>query len=127
MVMVHEDILPYLEDWVKVRPETDHDFFFTTREGKPLSIKAVRYLIQKHGKMAAIPEEKLHPHSFRHTFSINLTQADVPLHIIQELTGHKMLNTLRIYLRVTQRKTDETIAKLPSWNKHKRGQPVFTK
>jgi len=72
-------------------------------------------------------EKQAYPHSFRHTFCVNLAQAEVPLHVIQELTGHRMLNTLRIYLRVTQRKTDEAIAKLPSWNKHKRGQPVFTK
>lgn len=124
MVMIHEDVLLYLEDWVKARPETDHDFFFTTRDGKPLSVKAVRYLIQKHGRTAGIPEHKLHPHSFRHTFCINLARAEVPLHVIQELTGHKMLNTLRIYLKVTQGETDKAIAKLPSWNKHKRGQPV---
>lgn len=127
MVMVHGDVLPYLEDWVRVRPETDHDFFFTTRDGKPLSVKAIRYLIQKHGKAAGIPEEKLHPHSFRHTFCINPALAEVPLHVVQKLTGHKMLNTLRIYLKVTQEETDKAIAKLPSWNKHKRGQPVFTK
>jgi site-specific recombinase XerD len=126
MVMVHENVLPYLEDWLKVRLETDHDFFFTTRDRKPLSVKAVRYLIQKHGKAAGISEEKLHPHSFRHTFCINLARAAVPLHVIQELTGHKMLNTLRIYLKVTQEETDKAIAKLPSWNRNKRGQSVFS-
>ncbi len=126
MVMVHEDVLPYIEDWVRVRPETDHDHFFTTREGRPLSAKAVRYLIEKHGKAAGIPGEKLHPHSFRHTFCINLAQAEVPLHIIQELAGHRRLNTLRIYLRVTQGEADKAIARLPGWNmKRKKGQEVF--
>ena len=126
MVMVDGDTLPYLEDWVKVRPETNHDYFFTNKDGKPLSVKAVRYLIQKHGRTAGIPEEKLHPHSFRHTFCINLARAEVPLHVIQKLTGHKMLNTLRIYLKVTQEETDKAIAKLPSWNRNKRGQSVFS-
>lgn len=52
--------------------------------------------------------------------------AHKPREKYQELTGHKMLNTLRIYLRVTQRKTDETIAKLPSGIKTwKTGQVVF--
>jgi len=101
--------------------------FFTTREGKPLSTKAIRYLIKKHGKTAGIPDEKLHPHSFRHAFCVNLARAEVPLHIIQELSGHKTLNTLRIYLRITREETDRAIAKLPSWNKHKSGQAVFTK
>ena len=125
MVMVHEDVLPYLEDWTKVRPETDHGYFFTNKDGEPLSVKAVRYLLQKHGKAAGISKEKLHPHSFRHTFCVNLARAGVPLHVIQELTGHKMLNTLRIYLKVTQGETDKAIAKLPSWKKKKREQPIF--
>ena len=124
--MVHEDALGYLEDWMKVRPETDHDYFFTNKDGKPLSVKAVRYLIQKHGKAAELPEEKLRPHSFRHTFCINLARSKVPLHVIQELTGHKMLNTLRIYLKVTQEETDKAIAKLPRLNKYRNEQPVFT-
>lgn len=126
MVMVHPEVLPYLEEWVKVRPESDHDCFFTTKEGKPLSVKAVRYLIQKHGKAAGIPDDKLHPHSFRHTFCMNLARVEVPLHIIQELTGHKTLNTLKIYLKVTQEETDKAIAKLPTWNRNRKGQPVFT-
>jgi len=125
MVMMHEDVLPYLEDWVKVRPNTDHDFFFTTKEGRPLSVKAIRYLIQKHGKAAGISEEKLHPHSFRHTFCINLARAEVPLHVIQELTGHNTLNTLSIYLKVASEETDRAITKLPSLKKNKRRQPVF--
>lgn len=126
MVMVHEDVLPYLEDWVMVRPESKHDYFFTTREGKPLTAKAIRYLIQKHGKAAGIPDDKLHPHSFRHTFCMNLARGEVPLHIIQELTGHKTLNTLKIYLKVTQEETDKAIAKLPTWNRNRKGQPIFT-
>ena len=126
MVMVHEEILSYLEDWIKVRPDSSHDFFFTTADAEPLSAKAVRYLIQKHGKAAGIPEEKLHPHSFRHTFCINLARAEVPLHVIQELTGHKTLNTLRIYLKVAQEETDKAIEKLPTWNKNRKEQPVFT-
>ena len=58
--------------------------------------------------------KEAHPHSFRHTFCINLARAEIPLHVIQELTGHKMLNTLRIYLRVTQGETDKAISKLPT-------------
>lgn len=126
MVRVHDDLLPYLEDWVKVRPQGDHDYFLTNKDGERISVKALRYLMQKHGKAAGISKEKLHPHSFRHTFCINLAMAEVPLHVIQELTGHKMLNTLRIYLKVTQKETDKAIAKLPSWNMRKKsGEKVF--
>ena len=76
--------------------------------------------------MCDATEKQAYPHSFRHTFCINLARAEVPVHIIQELTGHKMLNTLRIYLKVTQKETDKAIAKLPGWSKHKGGQLVLT-
>lgn len=120
MVMVHEDIVSLLKDWGRVRPEVEHDFLFTTKAGKPVSNKAIRYIIQKHGKAAGIHDEKLHPHSLQHSFCINLARAEVPLHIIQELSGHKTLNTLRIYLRVTQTETDEAIKKLPYFNRPNR-------
>lgn len=71
-------------------------------------------------------EKQAYPHSFRHTFCINLARADVPLHVIQELTGHKMLNTLRIYLRVTQEEVDTAIVGLPRRNEDKRGQSIFS-
>ena len=70
-------------------------------------------------------ERQAYPHSFRHTSCINLALAEVPLHVIEQLTAHKLLNTLSIYLKVTQEETDSAIAKLPSWNRNKRGQPVF--
>lgn len=125
LVRVHESVLPYLESWVETRPTTDHDFFFTTINGDPLTLKAVRYLIQKHGQAAGIPEEKLHPHSFRHTFCMDLARAGVPLHVIQELTGHTNLNTLRIYLKVTGQEGDEAIGKLPGLGTPRRGAQVF--
>ena len=120
MVMVHEDIVSLLKDWGRVRPEVEHDFPFTTKAGNPVSNKAIRYIIQKHGKAAGIHDEKLHPHSLRHNSCINLARAEVPLHIILELSGHKTLNTLRIYLRVTQTETDEAIKKLPYFNRPNR-------
>jgi len=73
-----------------------------------------------------VTEKQGYGHSFRHTFCINLAQADVPLHVIQELTGHRIVNTLGIYLSFTQREMDEAIAKIPRWNRKKREQPVFT-
>jgi len=71
-------------------------------------------------------EKQAYPHSFRHTFCINLAKPRNPLHVIQELTRHKMLNTLRIYLRVSQEETDKALRKLPSLNMVKKSkQTVF--
>jgi len=70
-------------------------------------------------------ETQAYPHSFRHTFCMNLARAEVPLHVIQELTGHKTLNTLRIYIRVTQQETDKAICKLPKMRQNRREQQVF--
>ena len=76
--------------------------------------------------MCDAAEKQAYPHSFQHTFRLDLARAQVPLHVIQELSGHKMLNTLTIYLRVTQQETDEAIAKTPTWNRTRKGQPLFT-
>ena len=75
--------------------------------------------------MCDAAEKQAYPHSFRHTSCINLARAEVPLRVIQQLTGHKVLNTLTIYLRATQEETDKAIAKLPKLSRNKREQPVF--
>ena len=52
-------------------------------------------------RLAKIPK-KVSSHTFRHSFATHLVEDGVPLHEIQELLGHKNLETTRIYLHIAQ-------------------------
>jgi len=46
--------------------------------------------------------EKVHPHRFRRTSATDLLTAGMPIEQVQELLGHKSIETTRIYCTVTQ-------------------------
>ena len=50
------------------RPPIEAPHFFTTVEGKPLTVGAVRLMIRRAKQRAGIP--RLHVHLLRHTFAI---------------------------------------------------------
>lgn len=93
--------------------------FYTIRKGvcAPMSAdNAGRILI----KYEAIMREThpnithLHPHLFRHSRSMHLLEAGVPLPIIQEWLGHASIETTRIYASATtemKRKEAEKVIK----------------
>lgn len=45
----------------------------------------------------------VHPHVFRHSYATHLLEANVPIHHVQELLGHKDLKSTMVYLHVTTR------------------------
>lgn len=51
---------------------------------------------------AAADVEKVHPHRFRRTSATDLLNAGMPIEQVQELLGHKSIETTRIYCTVSQ-------------------------
>lgn len=51
---------------------------------------------------AAANVEKVHPHRFRRTSATDLLNAGMPIEQVQELLGHKSIETTRIYCTVNQ-------------------------
>ena len=49
---------------------------------------------------AGIPQDLGHPHILRHSRSVELLRAGVPVTVVQDLLGHSSLNTTAIYLRI---------------------------
>lgn len=57
--------------------------------------------------------EGVSTHSFRRTALTRLSNAGVPLRVIQEISGHSSLAVLSRYLEVTDRQVSEAILSLP--------------
>lgn len=94
---------------------TPGDWLFPCPNDKNLHIQRfavnrfLRRLKQKHHF-----NNKLHPHTFRHTFATNLVKNKVPLENIKLMLGHKSYDTTLIYAHVpfdTLRDNIESVAK----------------
>lgn len=86
-----------------------HHNFFVNQSGRPLSDQAVRRMIIKYSKLAAI-DLHITPHMFRHTFATSLLEADVDIRYIQEMLGHSSINITEIYTHVAVSKQRDILA-----------------
>jgi site-specific recombinase XerD len=56
----------------------------------------IRNIVKRYGNMANVD---IHPHSFRHSFAINMVRQGTDLRRVQQLLGHTNLNTTAVYLQ----------------------------
>lgn len=95
------------------------NYLFVNDKGKPLTTRGVEYIISKIDEKAGT-NLKLHPHTLRHTFATHLLDNGADLRTIQELLGHKSLNTTQVYTHVsTKRMMDDYQKNFPRAKKNK--------
>jgi integrase/recombinase XerC len=94
--------------------------------GKPLSDRGLshifdRWLPERLNRLAETMGEDttmhLYAHRMRHTFASMLVWEDVDLRTIQELLGHKQLETTAHYTKTDHRRKQAAVAKLPDLSK----------
>lgn len=75
----------------------------STNEVNPFRIDPAtfRKSFYRLAKAAGIPLDLGHPHILRHSRSVELLRAGVPVTVVQDLLGHSSLNTTAIYLRIS--------------------------
>lgn len=80
----------------------DNGFIFTNTEGYPKTIKHISIRMNRLLKKTTI-KKHVTPHSFRHTHTSLLIEANVHIKEIQERLGHSDINTtMDIYAHMTQ-------------------------
>jgi integrase len=86
--------------------QSDQDYVFTTRTGRPLSAGNVHRSLRRLGKAAHIPEP-FTPHDLRHTYATMMLEMDVHLTIVQKQLGHSSIRvTSDIYSHLSNRVQD---------------------
>ncbi|KSU86573.1 recombinase [Priestia veravalensis] len=89
----------------------DNDFIFATNEGYPKTIKHLSIRMQRLLKKTTI-QKQVTPHSFRHTHTSLLIEANVHIKEIQERLGHSDINTtMDIYAHMTKNVKKEASTK----------------
>lgn len=83
---------------------------FLNKNGKRLTDRSVRRIIDKYVKKCSI-EQKISPHSIRHSFATHLLNNGADLRSVQELLGHKNLSTTQIYTHLGTQRIKEIYSK----------------
>jgi tyrosine recombinase XerC len=73
---------------------------FLNRSGRRMTDRAVRRVLEKYIRKTSM-NEKISPHSLRHSFATHLLDRGADLRSVQELLGHANLSTTQIYTHVT--------------------------
>jgi integrase/recombinase XerC len=73
---------------------------FLNKFGQRLTARSVRNIINKYVQQVAL-NQKVSPHTLRHTFATHLVNGGADLRSVQELLGHVKLSTTQVYTHVT--------------------------
>jgi len=95
-----------VDDYLEIRPDTDEETLFITKNGRPLLVRNIRTTIDKAFERAGITNAKVN--DLRNTFIAHHLANGVSLVTVSKLVGHKRLSTTEKYLNLIDSKKPET-------------------
>lgn len=84
------------------KEENKNSYVFLNRYGNKISRVGIWKSLQKIILKSGLDLE-ISPHTFRHSFATHMLEGGANLRIIQELLGHKSINTTQIYVNIDVR------------------------
>jgi site-specific recombinase XerD len=87
-----------IDEYILIRPETEDDTLFITKNGRPLLVRNIRTAIDKAFEKAGIKNAKVN--DLRNTFIAHHLANGVSLVTVSKLVGHKRLSTTEKYLNL---------------------------
>jgi len=99
-VPIHPALEPLFVDYLRVRADDPEPALFVGVMGNRLSQTILTQTFLRYARAAGVMERKhVTPHTLRHVFASELLRAGANLRQIQELLGHKHLDSTQRYTR----------------------------
>jgi integrase/recombinase XerD len=73
---------------------------FVSRRGEGLTRQRLYKIVQGHARRAGL-EDRMSPHTLRHTFATHLLAGGCDLRSLQEMLGHADLSTTQVYTHLS--------------------------
>jgi integrase/recombinase XerD len=73
---------------------------FLNRRGRPLTRQGLYKIVQGHARSAGL-EQRMSPHTLRHTFATHLLAGGCDLRSLQDMLGHADLATTQVYTHLS--------------------------
>jgi integrase len=86
-----------------------------TKGTKPITEGGFRSSLKTLGERYGIPQEVMHPHSFRHRFAIEFLKRKNDIALLADLLGHSRIDMTRIYLRQSQETQKDAVNEAVDW------------
>jgi site-specific recombinase XerD len=115
VVPIHPALIALLDDYLATRLPLGHErALFVGVQGRRLTETIMAVTFRRDAAAAGVTERKrVTPHTLRHVFATELLSAGANLRQIQELLGHKHLDSTQRYTRVTAHQLRGAIKRLP--------------
>jgi integrase/recombinase XerC len=102
VVPIHPALAPLFAAYLSFRARDPEPALFVGVQGRRLSQTIMTQTFLRYARAAGVTERKrVTPHTLRHVFASELLRAGANLRQIQELLGHKHLDSTQRYTRVT--------------------------
>lgn len=112
-VPIHPALVPLIFDYLRYRARDPEPALFVGVQGRRLSTTIMAATFRRYARAAGVTERKrVTPHTLRHVFASELLRAGANLRQIQELLGHKHLDSTQRYTRVTAHELHGAVKRL---------------
>jgi site-specific recombinase XerD len=112
-VPIHPTLEPLFLGYLTVRGRDPEPALFVGVQGRRLSQTIMTQTFLRYARAAGVSERKrVTPHTLRHVFASELLRAGANLRQIQELLGHKHLDSTQRYTRVTAHELSGSVKRL---------------
>jgi tyrosine recombinase XerC len=102
LVPIGEKAIEAIQQYCAAR-KTKTSALFLNKNGTRLTTRSICNIINKYIERESI-NQKVSPHTFRHSFATHLLNNGADLRSVQELLGHVNLSTTQIYTHLTTEK-----------------------